>query len=508
MSENRQAQSLARWLDSSPGDAPPADLAEDVVQAVLALRPDRAPAPRVGVLDILDAVQEGPLASPDALPDPLEERAAARFAELLDEGATDEDDPALEALFALRPDLAPPPRVSVFEIMGSVRAGPLAEPVLDDTMPTLPPGTGELPVALEAANTVPPEAGVKPPRRRFWVWLWPGPLALAAAALTLFMVLPAARDLPTGFPAAEQAPIAMSGAERSAAIPEAAPADAPDRPSPELAAAGTEEQARLKDAAPATTTAAPDELVQAPAEAPAGDDAPARETRGADGEGYGWGALPEEPANQDMVAGGAPAAATAAPKASMDTLAAAPPAATGGAATGPTLTLAKPSSRSIVGRGSASSAPAPAAAPAAPRQSIAEMEMDEADGLASSGSEAEAISLEAARKRDGRRDSAERRQDREESAKEEESPDRHQLARANRALALGDMATAEVRLRPLLTSQDREVVVEASLRLCRIFLAQGRTDEVRATVAIGLAAGPEPARLYAELQQISAAVGP
>ena len=89
-----------------------------------------------------------------------------------------------------------------------------------------------------------------------------------------------------------------------------------------------------------------------------------------------------------------------------------------------------------------------------------------------------------------------------------ETPDRHQLARANRALALGDMATAEARLRPLLTSDDHEVVVEASLRLCRIYLAQARIDEARSTVHIGLAAGPEPARLYSELQQISAQLGP
>lgn len=61
MNENRQAEALADWLDRAGADGPPTGVDDDVVEAVFALRPDLAPKPRVSVDDILAGVREGPL---------------------------------------------------------------------------------------------------------------------------------------------------------------------------------------------------------------------------------------------------------------------------------------------------------------------------------------------------------------------------------------------------------------------------------------------------------------
>ncbi len=53
MSETTSADALARWL-ADPSRPPPEDLDEDVLAAVIALRPDLAPPPRVTVDDILN----------------------------------------------------------------------------------------------------------------------------------------------------------------------------------------------------------------------------------------------------------------------------------------------------------------------------------------------------------------------------------------------------------------------------------------------------------------------
>jgi hypothetical protein len=64
MTPEAQARRLAEWLAAHPGAEPPADLDPDVIEAVYALRPDLAPAPRVSADDILGLVTEGPLAAP------------------------------------------------------------------------------------------------------------------------------------------------------------------------------------------------------------------------------------------------------------------------------------------------------------------------------------------------------------------------------------------------------------------------------------------------------------
>lgn len=62
--ERRQAEVLARWLDGAV-DGIPEELDEDVVEAVIALRPELAPPPALTPEDILAEVREGPLAVPD-----------------------------------------------------------------------------------------------------------------------------------------------------------------------------------------------------------------------------------------------------------------------------------------------------------------------------------------------------------------------------------------------------------------------------------------------------------
>lgn len=59
MTPEQQASLLAEWLDS-PGSPPPDGLDPDVVESMLVLRPELAPAPRVSLDDILAGVSEGP----------------------------------------------------------------------------------------------------------------------------------------------------------------------------------------------------------------------------------------------------------------------------------------------------------------------------------------------------------------------------------------------------------------------------------------------------------------
>jgi hypothetical protein len=61
MNEQRSADALAAWL-AAGGATPPPDLDPEVVEAVVALRPDLAPAPRVRADDILASLTAGPLA--------------------------------------------------------------------------------------------------------------------------------------------------------------------------------------------------------------------------------------------------------------------------------------------------------------------------------------------------------------------------------------------------------------------------------------------------------------
>ncbi len=76
--EETEARLLAEWLSTPPGTAPPEGLSPDVVAAVYAMRPDRAPAPRVTIDDVLATVTTGPFAASTARPKLGSERATAR----------------------------------------------------------------------------------------------------------------------------------------------------------------------------------------------------------------------------------------------------------------------------------------------------------------------------------------------------------------------------------------------------------------------------------------------
>ena len=74
--EERQASTLADWLEAGPGAPPPEGLDLDVIEATTALRPSMAPAARVSLDDILAGVTAGPFAphatpSPEAAPEAL-----------------------------------------------------------------------------------------------------------------------------------------------------------------------------------------------------------------------------------------------------------------------------------------------------------------------------------------------------------------------------------------------------------------------------------------------------
>lgn len=226
MNAEEQAQALARWLDDD-GGTPPHGLDPDVLEAVWALRPSMAPAPRVDLADLLGSIEAGPLAVPpseaqqalalwledttqpppqttdpaileaiyvlrpelapaprvsaddllDALPatvdatvgeDEMAEAAALKA--FLDDGAPLPVD-AADTLFALRPDLAPAPRVTTDDLLEGLTEGPFAA-----VAPPIPSSLGVAPEIPVAAN-----------RRRRW---WMGAGTLVAAATALFIALP------------------------------------------------------------------------------------------------------------------------------------------------------------------------------------------------------------------------------------------------------------------------------------------------------------------------------
>ena len=130
MSETHEAQLLAHWLEGDPGSSAPTPGALDaaVVETVYALRPDRAPAHRVTLDDILDAVDEGPFGRTETTQDREQSTALAHF---LDRQATGESHPepeSTEAVYALCPDRAPAHRVTLDDIFDAVDEGPFAQP--------------------------------------------------------------------------------------------------------------------------------------------------------------------------------------------------------------------------------------------------------------------------------------------------------------------------------------------------------------------------------------------
>ena len=62
---------LMQWMEQRPGETPPADTDLEVIEAVLAMRPDLAPPLRVDMAQILGQVSSGPLAPVKSNPNDL-----------------------------------------------------------------------------------------------------------------------------------------------------------------------------------------------------------------------------------------------------------------------------------------------------------------------------------------------------------------------------------------------------------------------------------------------------
>jgi hypothetical protein len=100
----------------------PDDLDPSVVEAIYALRPALAPPLGLDIADVLDALQEGPLVEPvvaAALEQWLAAGPGAAPPGVLPIGV-------VEATYALRPEMAPGPSLSIEDVLAGVTEGPLA----------------------------------------------------------------------------------------------------------------------------------------------------------------------------------------------------------------------------------------------------------------------------------------------------------------------------------------------------------------------------------------------
>jgi len=120
MSEIQEAQALADWLADGGGRTPVLD--DDVLEAIYALRPELAPAPAVTISDVLDSLTDGPLV------DPVVAKSLAEWLSSPPGTPPPRNLPigVVEATYALRPDLAPAPRVSIADVLDGLSEGPLA----------------------------------------------------------------------------------------------------------------------------------------------------------------------------------------------------------------------------------------------------------------------------------------------------------------------------------------------------------------------------------------------
>jgi hypothetical protein len=69
MTPEEQAKALAEWLEQPPGSPPPEGIDEDVLEAIYVFRPERAPAAKVSIENILELIESGPFASEKTTPE-------------------------------------------------------------------------------------------------------------------------------------------------------------------------------------------------------------------------------------------------------------------------------------------------------------------------------------------------------------------------------------------------------------------------------------------------------
>jgi hypothetical protein len=128
VNEKLQAEALAVWLADEPGRPAPAEVDAEVLETIFALRPEYAPPHGVTIEHILSSLTDGPLLDPavaEALQEWLASPAGTPPPPVLPVGV-------VEATYVLRPELAPALRVGIDDILGELREGPLAEPQVID----------------------------------------------------------------------------------------------------------------------------------------------------------------------------------------------------------------------------------------------------------------------------------------------------------------------------------------------------------------------------------------
>jgi hypothetical protein len=120
--EQTQAEALARWLEAGPDELPDPDMDAQVIESVVALRPEMAPPASLDIADLLARPEVEAMLAAGA--------EAPRLARWLSgEGrarALDRD--VAETVHSLSPHLAPAPRVDIDQILSRVQSGPLAAP--------------------------------------------------------------------------------------------------------------------------------------------------------------------------------------------------------------------------------------------------------------------------------------------------------------------------------------------------------------------------------------------
>jgi len=183
VSENLEAQTLAQWLGGAPDGTVPESLDPEVTETVFALRPEYAPAPSVTIEAVLASLTDGPLV------DPAIGEAIQRW--LLAGPGTPPPDilpvGVVEAFYALRPDMAPAPRLGIDDILDSVTEGPFAvSPQSAEVIAIAPPMD-------QAAAPLPsqghPQETARERAHRRW-WTAPSLTVVAVAATTIFFVGP------------------------------------------------------------------------------------------------------------------------------------------------------------------------------------------------------------------------------------------------------------------------------------------------------------------------------
>ena len=172
---DERAEALAQWLSTPAGGPIPDSLEPEVVEAIIALRPERAPPHTITIEAVLAAITDGPLMDP-AVADALQRWLAA--------GPGTDPPPVLpvgvvETTYALRPEMAPSLGVSIDDVLAGVTKGPLASEAVDgeDGHIQRPAAVGVAPVdsiAQQALVSV---------RRKRWTGTAVGMTAMAAAVI-------------------------------------------------------------------------------------------------------------------------------------------------------------------------------------------------------------------------------------------------------------------------------------------------------------------------------------